>query len=169
MRKQRTSWQMRRQTVCSGESLWSTPSLHSSPRDTSYTSAMISKLVYESNRVFSVFGYAMSHGVLLLRSGKSNETPTTRVDIMFQDVRALEIRMWFKGIRIEEVDPSYLDGQKSKPEEMIEPGNIVYALTSSRWQGFIVAGIVRFHEDDGDLVGPSAIVESPPIKRWTVG
>jgi hypothetical protein len=144
-------------------------SFSSCANERGYTPAMSARLVYESNRTFSVFGYAMSHGVLLLRSGKSNETPTTRVDIMFQDVRALEIRAWFKGIRIEEVDATYLEGQNSKPEEMIEHGNVVYALTSSGWRGFIVGGIVRFHEDDGDLSGPSAIVEPPPMKRWTVG
>jgi len=109
------------------------------------------KLVYESDRRFSLFGYSMSHGLLLLRSGKSNETPATRVDILFQDVRAMETRAQFKGIRIEEVDdPQFLDGQRSKPVEMIEPGNKTYALVSAGWRGFIVGGIVRFKEDDGD-------------------
>jgi hypothetical protein len=130
--------------------------------------SMSEKLVYESDRVFSVFGFAMSHGVLLLRSGKSNETPT-RVDIMFKDVRAMEIRTWFKGLKVDEVDATYLAGQHSNPEEMLEPGPKVYALTSSGWRGFIMGGIVRFNEDDGDLFDPSAIVEPPPVKRWTVG
>jgi len=124
---------------------------------------MSEKLVYESDRVFSVFGFAMSHGVLLLRSGKSNETPT-RVDIMFKDVRAMEIRTWFKGLKVDEVDATYLAGQHSNPEEMLEPGPKVYALTSSGWRGFIMGGIVRFNEDDGDLFDPSAIVEPPPVR-----
>jgi hypothetical protein len=76
---------------------------------------MSQNLLYESGRLFSVFGYAMSHGLLLLRSGKSHEAPTTRVDILFSDVRAIEIRMWFRGIKIEEVDPTFLDRQHSKP------------------------------------------------------
>lgn len=135
----------------------------------SWRTAMSQKLVYESTRFFSIFGYAMSHGVLLLRSPKSNETPTTRVDIMFNDVRAMEIRTWFRGIRIEEVDATHLVGQNSKPAEMIEPGNKVYALTNSGWRGFIVGGIVLFKEDEGDLFGPSDLVEPPPVKRWTVG
>jgi hypothetical protein len=127
------------------------------------------KLVYESDRLFSIFGYSVSHGLLLLRSGKSNEAPATRVDILFQDVRAMEIRAWFKGIRIEEVDdPQFLDGQRSKPAEMIEPGNKVYALVSAGWQGFIVGGIVRFKEDDGEFFGQSALVSDSPVKRWTM-
>jgi hypothetical protein len=128
------------------------------------------KLVYESDRLFSIFGYSISHGLLLLRCGKSNEAPATRVDILFQDVRAMEIRAWFKGIRIEEVDdPHFLDGQRSKPAEMIEPGNKIYALISAGWRGFIVGGIVRFNEDDGEFFGQSALVSDPPVKRWTLG
>jgi len=128
------------------------------------------KLVYESDRLFSVFGYSMSHGLLLLRSGKSDESATTRVDILFQDVRAVEMRVWFKGIRIEEVDdPKFLEDQPSKPAETIEPGNKVYALISGGWRGFVVGGIVRFKEDDGELFGPSALVSDPPVKRWTLG
>jgi hypothetical protein len=117
-----------------------------------------------------MFGYSMSHGLLLLRSGKSNEAPTTRVDILFQDVRAMEMRTWFKGIRIEEVDdPQFLDGRLSKPDEMIEPGNKIYPLVSVGWRGFIVGGIVQLKEDDGELFGPSALVSEAPVKRWTLG
>jgi hypothetical protein len=128
------------------------------------------KLVYESDRLFSLFGYSMSHGLLLLRSGKSNEAPATRVDILFQDVRAMEIRAWFKGIKVEEVDdPEFLSDRPSKPAEMIEPGNKIYALASTAWQGFIVGGTVTFKEDDGDMFGPSALVSAPPVKRWVPG
>jgi hypothetical protein len=130
---------------------------------------MKNTLVYESDRLFSIFGYAMSHGLLLLRSGKTNEV-VTRVDILFQDVRATEIRTWSKGIKIEEVvDPRFLDSQRSKPADIIEAGNRIYALSGSGWQGFIVAGIVRVEEDEGDLFGPSALVSEPPVKRWTLG
>ena len=128
------------------------------------------KLIYESDRSFSVFGYSMNHGLLLLRSGKSNENQNTRVDVLFQDVRAMEIRAWFRGIRIEEIDdPHFLSSQRSKPVEMLESGNRIYALSSSGWDGFIVAGILQFVEDDGELFGPSALVSEPPVKRWTLG
>lgn len=128
------------------------------------------KLVYESDRLFSVFGYSMSHGLLLLRSGKSNENQNTRVDVLFHDARAMEIRAWFKGVRIEEIDDlDFLNGLRSRPVEVLEPGNRIYALSSSGWEGFVVAGIVRFLEDDGDLFGPSALVSEPPVKRWALG
>jgi hypothetical protein len=128
------------------------------------------KVVYQSHRLFSVYGYSMSHGLLLLRSGKSNENPTTRVDILFQDVRAMEIRVWFQGITIEEVDDlNFLADQPSRPAEMIEPGNKTYAQISDGWRGFIVGGIVQFKDDTGELFGPSALVTAPPVERWTLG
>jgi hypothetical protein len=131
---------------------------------------MSNKPLYQSERMFSIYGYAMSHGLLLLRSGKSNEFPKTRVDVLFSDVRVLEIRAWLKGIAIEEVqDPQFLSGQNSKPMEMVEPGIKVYALSSSNWRGFIVAGGVSFTEDEGEIRGPSSLVCEPPVKRWTLG
>jgi len=131
---------------------------------------MSQKLIFESSRLFSLYGYAMSHGLLLLRSGKSNENPTTRIDILFQDVRALEIRVWFEGIKIEEVDdPKFLENRDSNPVDMVEYGNKIYALSGSGWNGFIVGGIVQIKEDDGELFGPSALVDGPTVKRWTVG
>lgn len=128
------------------------------------------QLIYESDRTFSIFGYSMSHGLLLLRSGKSNEHANTRVDVLFQDVRALEIRAWFKGIRIEEAEsPEFLKDQRSKPAQMIEPGNKIYSLNSSGWEGFVIAGLVQFIEDSGELFGPSSLVSESPVKRWTLG
>ncbi len=128
------------------------------------------QLIYESDRAFSIFGYSMSHGLLLLRSGKSNEHANTRVDVLFQDVRALEIRAWFKGIRIEEEQShEFLKDQRSNPAQMIEAGNKIYSLSSSGWEGFVIAGLVQFIEDSGELFGPSSLVSEPPVKRWTLG
>ena len=53
--------------------------------------------------------------------------------------------------------------------EMVEPGIKVYALSSSNWSGFIVAGGVPFTEDEGAMFGPSSLVGEPPVKRWTLG
>jgi hypothetical protein len=77
-------------------------------------------------------------------------------------------------------DPKFLDAQCSAPIAMIEPGNRIYILTgsasegwvvgqNSEWKGFIVGGIVRVKEDDGDMFGPSALVPDPPVKQWTMG
>ena len=83
---------------------------------------------FKSDRKFCVFSYGISHGPLLLRSGKIAQHQT-RIDVLIKDVRALEIRSWFEGLEMCEVDQNYLRDFSSNPIEMIEVGLRVYALT----------------------------------------
>jgi hypothetical protein len=113
--------------------------------------------LFESDRMFVVFSYSMSHGLLLLRSRKAGRF-LTRIDILFQDVRAMELRSWFTGVSIEQVEADYLLHQRSKPAELIEPGNVVYLIAGSGWDGFVVGGRISFLEDDGDAFAPSGLM-----------
>lgn len=113
--------------------------------------------IFKSDRAFVVFSYSADHGLLLLRSRKTNDHPT-RVDVLIQDVRAVESRSWFKGIEVEEVGLEYLREFRSNPVDMIEPGNKVYALKGIGWQGFIGGGILSDQEDDGDYMAPSKLL-----------
>jgi hypothetical protein len=83
--------------------------------------------MFSSNRSFIICSYAVRHGLLLLRSRKTNAN-STRLDILFQDVRAMEIRAWFDGVEITEAPPDILKGFASNPTIMLEPGNKVYRL-----------------------------------------
>lgn len=67
------------------------------------------------------------------QNGKSNTAPETRVDILFKDVRAMERRAWFGGLRIEELDdPTFHKNERSKPLETIKPGlRVFFPFTSS--------------------------------------
>lgn len=114
---------------------------------------------FRSARKFSVFSYGISHGPLLLRSGKTDEHHN-RIDVLFQDVRAMEIRSWFEGLEIDEVDRSYLRDFPSNPIEMMEAGLRIYALSGNGWQGFVVGGILSVHEDDADFMAASALMPS---------
>jgi hypothetical protein len=111
---------------------------------------------FTSDRRFSVFSYQMSHGTLLLRSGKTS-VHHTRIDVLVKDVRALEIRCWFEGIEIREAQQDYLRDFRSNPIEMIEVESRVYALKGEGWQGFIVGGTLSVQEDDGELMEPSSL------------
>jgi hypothetical protein len=113
--------------------------------------------IFESKRSFVIFSYAVSHGLLLLRSRKTKEE-STRVDILFQDVRAMELRSWFEGLTIKEVDAIFLKGIRSNPTEMMEQGNKIYSITGREWLGFIVGGIVSVREDDGEFFAPSGLI-----------
>jgi hypothetical protein len=110
-------------------------------------------------RRFVLFSYSVSHGLLLLRSGKSIAHPT-RIDILFQDVRALECRAEMEDLKIEEVDESFLNGVRSRAYEVIEPGNKVYSLKSGNWIGFVVGGIVSHCEDTKHFFEHSSLLPS---------
>jgi hypothetical protein len=112
---------------------------------------------FRSDRKFSVFSYGISHGPLLLRSGKTDEHHT-RIDVLILDVRAMEIRSWFEGFEITEVDRDYLRNFRSNPIEMMQIGLSVYALSGKGWQGFIVGGNLCVHEDEADFTAPSALL-----------
>ena len=114
-------------------------------------------MIFQSDRAFVIFSYTLSHGLLLLRSGKTSEL-LTRVDILFHDVRAMEMRCWFDGLTIEERDPSFLSEFGSSPADLMEEGNKVYSVRGRDWRGFIVGGIVSFEEDDGEFVAPSGLL-----------
>lgn len=116
------------------------------------------KTVFESTRTFVLFSYDGSHGLLLLRSRKTPQYPK-RIDVLFQDVRAMELRSWFEGVRVEEADASALQGQKSKPEKMIEKGNKVYMIHGLDWSGFVVGGIVSIKEDEGEFGDQSELLQ----------
>jgi hypothetical protein len=112
---------------------------------------------FKSDRKFSVFSYGVSHGPLLLRSGRTNEHHT-RIDVLILDARAMEIRFWFEGFEITLVDQDYLQDFRSRPAEMMESGLNVYAVSGKGWQGYILGGKLCVHEDDeADFAAPSAL------------
>lgn len=110
-------------------------------------------------RSFVLFSYSLSHGLLLLRSAKSPTCPK-RVNILFQDVRAIECRTDFPDLVVEEVGADFLNDVRSKAREVVEPGHKVYSLKSGHWIGFVVGGIVSHQEDEGEFFAPSSLLSS---------
>ena len=93
----------------------------------------------------------------MLRSGKTN-IHQTRVDVLLQDVRAMEVRAWSDGLQIEEAGVDYLQGFRSNPAEMIEAGNKVYSVRGAGWEGFVVGGIISYVEDEKNFSEPSRLL-----------
>jgi hypothetical protein len=123
--------------------------------------------VFFSPRRFVISIYLHGRGLLLLRSNRTNEN-STRIDVLIQDVRAMEMRCWSDGITIEEVGPEFLAGFRSNPAEMIERGMKVYSVSGSDWQGFVLGGIVTTQEGEGDPVGPSSLIWLPNNKQLEI-
>ena len=115
--------------------------------------------IYASQRTFQLFSYAVTHGQLLLRSCKTAIDPT-RVDVLFREVRAMELRSWFEGIEIvEEENAAFLATRPSRPVPMFDKEIRFYRLKGNGWEGFVVGGIVSYLEDDGDFFDPSGLIE----------
>ena len=70
----------------------------------------------------------------------------------------MEIRTWFDGVVIEEVNRDYLNGFRSNPVDMIEPGIKVYSVSGTGWQGFVVGGLLSVREDKGEYMAPSGLM-----------
>src|SRR5690242_11302557 len=97
--------------------------------------------IYASDRIFQLFSYGVTRGQLLFRSCKTDTDPT-RVDILFQEVRAMELRTWFEGIEIvEEDNSSFLASRPSRPVPMFDKEIRYYRLKGNGWEGFVVGGL----------------------------
>ena len=114
--------------------------------------------MFSSDRVFSVFSYDISHGLLLLRSGKERYGKNAkRVDILFQDVVSIECRMTIDGLEIKKENEIFLEEFKSKPSQIIEVGHNIFSISSKDWSGYVVAGSMTFFEDDRDFMASSSL------------
>jgi len=118
----------------------------------------ITTLPIEYDRMFSLHLYWVSHGLLLLRSGKSNQQPT-RIDILFGDVRWMTLPVWLEGIRIERGQLSEIPlplTAKIKEEahlmsvfRVISQGVIHYVLAA---EGVCVAEDEKCYGDNSSLL-----------------
>jgi len=94
--------------------------------------------IFESKRTFFLESYVAGHGLLLFRSHSTKEQPTV-VDVLFTDVRAMDVRAWTDELRVENANTTFVDGYLSKPAEMIEKGLFVYRVNGRGWLGYVIA------------------------------
>ena len=108
----------------------------------------ISTLPFESSRTFSIHLYWASHGLLLIRSGKSKEE-TNRIDILFQDVRWLNLPTFLNGIKIEIDVSSTLRNRLTKEIQNESDLMTVFRITSQDVPHHILASqTFQIAEDD---------------------
>ena len=119
--------------------------------------------MFSSDRFFRLASYQASHGILLFRSPKRRRDATTNIDVLFTDVRVIELRAWTEGLAIEEIDVANVADSPSHPTELIEPGNRVYAVRGSGWEGFIVGGAMFTLEDDTEECEPTKLMDDPNV------
>jgi hypothetical protein len=119
---------------------------------------MAATLPIEYQRRFSLHLYWVSHGPLLLRSGKS-EKESTRIDILFYDVRWMTLPVWFEGIRIERGELSDIPfplTAKIKEEAHLMS---VFRVVSQDVAHYVIAGQnVSVSEDQKDYADDSSLL-----------
>ena len=119
---------------------------------------MNTKIIYNSNRVFEVWRYTVSHRQLLIRSNKRNSFPT-RLEVLFKNVAFMALPPVMRGVTISECGaagdelPSCLNAfQISKPWYRIETEGSV---------GYVAAGAIATNEDDLGYEEPSSLLSGP--------
>jgi hypothetical protein len=113
------------------------------------------------DRTFQMWAFTVSMGQLVLRSTKS-EHFETRIDVKFQDVRALQLPTILVGLTIREsgsIEASLVAKNADLPPGL---GGTVFSVEGSNYSGYVVAGVVATSEDDGDYSEPSELWPALP-------
>ncbi len=113
-------------------------------------------LVDQPARVFQVWAYTVGMRRLLLRSTKG-EGCTTRVDVLFQNVKVLNLATLLPGLTVTEADEEQqrriVDATGLLPDDEVR----FYVVTGASYEGYVVAGVCVQVEDEGEYFEPSEL------------
>jgi hypothetical protein len=101
------------------------------------------------DRPFQIWIYTVGHGQLLLRSNRSNEY-STRVDILFKDVAALQLPTVFDGLVIDLASKDEAARLNVQLGSMVHSRHRTFIVRGTTFAGYVIAGAVFWHEDEGD-------------------
>jgi hypothetical protein len=115
-------------------------------------------------RTFQVWSYEVGMHRLILRSNKSvhfskGEHFKTRIDVLFQGVKAMQLNMLLHGLTVIPADVEDCDKIIQSTGLLPDDNNRFYVLLGSSFKGYVVAGVVASREDDGEFYEPSAFGE----------
>lgn len=115
------------------------------------------------SRQFQVWLYTVGHAQLLLRSTKTQEHPT-RIDVLFKVVGAIYLPTLFDGLTILEASQEEISNLNLAPP-FARGSKKMYLMQGANFSGYVMAGIVTWHEDDGEYNDPSYFQIFPPNRR----
>lgn len=111
-----------------------------------------------SDRSFQLWAYTVSHAQLLLRSNKTDRHPR-RLEILFRDVASIDLPTRMEGLEVAAATPEQAAPIRSRLGEARVGYRTVYVLRSGGHTGYVVAGLLTAHEDDGSYYTPSSLFE----------
>ncbi len=124
---------------------------------------MGSVLVDHPDRRFFMRMFTFGMGRLALRGKKSNEFPT-RVDILFQDVKAMSLLQSFNGLIVTVAD--LVQRERISKETGLYPQQgdqdfEYFVVRSGAFEGYVVADLCLVAEDEGSDHDPTTLWRGP--------
>jgi hypothetical protein len=113
------------------------------------------RLVDRPERTFQFWAYTVGMARLLLRSTK-NETFPTRVDVLFQNVKAMQLPTSLDGLVVSEADDELAKRIEADTGILAEVSRF-FAIETAHGLGYIVAGVMVSREDAGEYFEPSEL------------
>jgi hypothetical protein len=111
-------------------------------------------------RFFQIWSYTVSHKEMLARSTKASGFPT-RIDVFFKDVGALHLPTAFQGLAISEAMEREKAEIHLQAEALRLEGRKLFIVRGSIFTGYVVAGAIAWHEDEGEYNDPSYFKPKP--------
>jgi hypothetical protein len=108
----------------------------------------MSKAIISFQREFQIWLYSVSHGQLLLRSNRS-ERVSTRIDVLFKNVAAVSLPTLFEGLSLAEATTDEARDLNIQLGALPIQKRKVFAIWGANFRGYVVAGAIFWHEDEG--------------------
>jgi len=117
---------------------------------------MTQRLLDRRERTFQIWAYTVGMKRLLLRSTR-NETFSTRIDVLFQNVKALSLPTFLEGMVVSEADGELADRIEAETGFLCEEGSRFFRVDTAHGVGYLVAGVMVGREDEGEYFEPSEL------------
>lgn len=114
-----------------------------------------------SDRVFQLWAYTVGMSRLLLRSTKSDQFGS-RIDVVFQNVKAIQLLSVLHGIVIARADDAEAERITRETGLLPDVDREFFSVYGSNYVGYVVAGVVVACEDAGEYFEPSAVWPKGP-------
>ncbi len=115
---------------------------------------MTGYVVDRPHRIFQMWQYSVSMKRLLLRSTRT-ETFDSRIDVLFQNVKAMKLPTLLEGLLVVEADPAQLATISQETGLLPDRETVIFVVRSPAYEGYVVAGVCVQVEDEGEYFEPS--------------
>lgn len=122
---------------------------------------MAQRFVFECiERRFQLWAYEVGMRRLLLRSTKS-DTFASRIDVYFQNVKALKLPTSLDGLMVTEADDKLAMIVEFETGILVSEETRIFSVRCGPFDGYIVAGVCVVMEDEGEYFEPSQVWREP--------